>query len=232
MKLLPYDTFTVTTHQSLECVIDRLAAQIEAPQKWRWNLPRHHAPYTGTLSESGFEIRRIIHYRNSFLPNIRGRFESSAAVTIVRIQQRLHPVIVVFALFWLSTWYSIAIPICISGWLSEDIGIEMLLPLGMPIVVFSIFGCVFWWEADRSRRELTAIILGRSPESQSAKMRSPQVPSYIFKILTIAAILIGNAIALHLYFSSSNSPNSSPTQLSLPSQPFDRTHPQPLFGGE
>ncbi|MBE9041442.1 hypothetical protein IQ235_11685 [Oscillatoriales cyanobacterium LEGE 11467] len=215
MKLLPSDTFTVTTQQPLESVLDRLAAQIEAPQKFRWKRPRHHRPYAGTLSESGFEIRRIIHYRNSFLPNICGRFESSGEGTIVRIQQSLHPIITVFSLFWLSTWYSIAIPVCLSGWLSEDIGVEMLLPLGMPIVVFFIFGCAFRWEADRSRRELTAIILGKSPLAKPAKRRSRKVLWFV----AIAAIGIWNAIAFNAFFSSSLPPQSSPTELRSCSEP-------------
>ncbi len=216
VKILPYNTFSVKTPKSLEDVIGNLATHIEEPQVFRWKRPRHHAPYAGTLSESGFEIRRIIHYRNSFLPKIRGRFESSADGTIVRITQSLHPVITVFSLFWLSTWYSIAIPICLSGWLSEDLGLEILLPLGMPIVIFSIFGFAFWSEADRSRRELTQMILGKPLESKPVKRRSRKV----LWVVAIAAIVIWNTIAFHAFFSSSVLPTSSPAELqscSLPS---------------
>lgn len=78
MQLLPYSRFTLKTHESLLAVINKLDAHIEAPKPFRKKLSRNHAPYTGTISSDGFEIRRIIHYRNSFLPKTRGRFESGS----------------------------------------------------------------------------------------------------------------------------------------------------------
>src|SRR5579883_738093 len=100
VRLLPYDTFTLQTPDSLAIVLARMATQIEPPKAMRWHISRNHLPYEGTLSETGFHISRIIHYRNSFLPIIRGRFEPSPAGTAVQITMRLHPVVIAFLVFW------------------------------------------------------------------------------------------------------------------------------------
>ncbi|MEO1348497.1 MAG: WD40 repeat domain-containing protein [Cyanobacteria bacterium J06635_15] len=159
MKLLPYNHFSIQTIQTLPAVIAALDAHIEPP-KFRWGLSRDHAPYTGTLSNTGFKIRRIIHYRNSFLPNIRGRFEPSPGGTVVHITLSLHPVVIVFLVCWLSFWYGISLPIFLSGLFSGGVIPEIGLFLLAPLILFSIFWGVFWFEANRSQRELIQIIQG------------------------------------------------------------------------
>lgn len=172
MQLLPYSRFTLKTHESLPTVIDQLNSHIEAPKPFRWTLSRNHAPYTGTISSDGFEIRRIIHYRNSFLPKIRGRFESGSQGTVIHITMGLHPLVIGFLVFWYLTWYSATIPIFLLGGLSGDVAIaEALLFLGLPIVVLFAFWCAFWYEANRSRRELTQIIRGEPIDSSSSNHR-------------------------------------------------------------
>ncbi|HEY9602085.1 MAG TPA: hypothetical protein V6C85_10780 [Allocoleopsis sp.] len=160
MHLLPYDAFIIQSREPLSEVVEKLNAQIEAPKLFRWSYSRNHAPYEGTLSSSGFEIHRIIHYRNSFLPNIRGRFESSPDGTLIRITMRMHPLVTAFLVFWLLAWYSGTIPIFLVRVLSGYVTFEALLFLGLPIVLFVTFWGAFWYEANRSRRELMQIIQG------------------------------------------------------------------------
>lgn len=168
MKLLPRDRFSIQTPQPLSAVIATLESHIEAP-RIRWGFSHDHPPYTGTLSDSGFEIRRIIHYRNSFLPQIKGRFETTPQGTLVHITMGLHPVVMVFMLVWCSIWCSTAVPVALAGTLTGEIppGIGLLF-LGAPVAMPIIFGAAFWYEAKRSRRELTQIIQGRPLVSATA----------------------------------------------------------------
>ena len=99
MNLFPYDTFTLQTHKSLPDVIHELGTYIGEPRVFRRRGDRDRTLYEGKISESGFEIRRVIHYRNSFLPAIRGQFEPSPSGTIVRIRMGLHPVVAIFLSF-------------------------------------------------------------------------------------------------------------------------------------
>ncbi|MEM0981674.1 MAG: hypothetical protein AAGH78_15555, partial [Cyanobacteria bacterium P01_H01_bin.58] len=75
MNLLPYNRFSVQTTRPLAAVINLLSEQVEAP-RLRWGFKRDGARYTGTITDTGFTIHRVIYYRNSFLPRIQGRFES------------------------------------------------------------------------------------------------------------------------------------------------------------
>lgn len=200
MQLLPYDTFSIHTREPLEDVIEKLNAQIEAPKAFRWPFSRNHAPYAGTLSRSGFEIRRIIHYRNSFLPNIRGRFEPSSEGTIIRVTLKLHPFVKAFLVFWYLVWYSATIPIFLFGALAGDVDVFTASQfVGMPIVLLFVFWCAFWYEANRSRRELAQIILGEVLGQQT----SGNLTRRVFWILAIAAIIIWNAVAVGWYVSPS-----------------------------
>ncbi|MDB9528814.1 hypothetical protein PN498_22670 [Oscillatoria sp. CS-180] len=169
MKLLPRDRFSIQTHQSLSEIVAILEPHIEAP-RIRWGFSRNHPPYTGSLSESGFEIRRLIHYRNSFLPKIHGRFEAGAGGTTVHITMTLHPLVLVFLVAWGSFWYTAAIPLTLSAALTGEVHPAVaLLFLVSPLAALTLFCAAFWYEAKRSRRELTQMLQGvpLSPSTSS-----------------------------------------------------------------
>ncbi|BAY80011.1 hypothetical protein NIES25_64990 (plasmid) [Nostoc linckia NIES-25] len=156
MKVLPYNTFTISTSDPLSVVLQRLNAKVEATKAFRFSTK--HAPYQGSISEEGFQIRRIIHYRNSFLPMIRGRFEVESHQTIIHIEMSVHPFVMAFLGFWFFCWYGAIAPIILTGAMPKH-----MVPvfLGMPILMLIIFWLAFWLEANHSRTELTQIIQGQ-----------------------------------------------------------------------
>jgi hypothetical protein len=83
---------------SVESIIASLNSQTE-PKKW-FHLGRGHTAFQGTISSDGFEITRIIHYRNSFLPIIRGSFGPGPFGTTIAIKMGLHPFAAAFMCFW------------------------------------------------------------------------------------------------------------------------------------
>ena len=152
MNILPYDRFTLTTYEPIPHLLERLSEQIEPIKIFRFPLLEpNHAPYQGTLSEEGFKITRIIHYRNSFLPVVRGKFETRGRETLIHIQMAPHPLVLAFLGFWFLTWYSAMIPISLSSTMPPQI---QLLFVGMPLVILVAFWFAFWSEAGRSRRDL------------------------------------------------------------------------------
>jgi hypothetical protein len=155
MKILPYDSFTILIPESLPIVLQRLNAKVEPPKAFRFS--RRHAPYQGTISEEGFQISRIIHYRNSFLPIIRGRFEVQSHQTLIHVKMSLHPFTMVFLGFWFFLWYGAVIPITLTGAMPHHMAATFI---GMPILTLIIFWLAFWLEANRSRSELSQIIQG------------------------------------------------------------------------
>jgi hypothetical protein len=157
MKLLPYDSFTIQTRDPLPLILQRLNAEVEAP-RIRFGFSRNRALYQGSVSEGGFKITRIINYRNSFLPIIRGSFTQQLdGTTIIHITMGLHPFVMAFLGFWYLTWYSGSIPIVFISGMPSIIAVAFI---GLPILILVAFWYGFWFEADRSRREVTEIILG------------------------------------------------------------------------
>ena len=110
MNILPTKTFTLKTTAPLVQVKQQLAKYVEELKLVRWNFSYNHAPYQGSISDKGFVIRRIIHYRNSFLSNIQGRFELLPVGTAVHITMQLHPFKLAFMTVWLGIWYSAVVP--------------------------------------------------------------------------------------------------------------------------
>ena len=198
MRILPYETFTIHTQESLGEVIDRLQPYIEKPHILsRENGSRDRIIYVGKISETGFEVCRVIHHHHSFLPNIRGRFESSSQGTNIRITMGLDSSVTIFLLFWFSGWYSIYIPIFLARGLAWEDG----LFLGMPIVAFVIFWSAFWYEANRSRRELTAMILGQSLAEEELITKSISKRLWI---IGIAVAIVVNIATFIVFFLSSS----------------------------
>lgn len=154
LKLFPYETWVLAIPQPLATVRARLEAKVEPPRVWRSGFQRHHQPYEGTIRDQDFTLRRIIHYRNSFLPQIHGRWEPSSEGTKIKMTFGLHPVVLVFLSVWFTVWYSSALPIALLG------GLPPLIPvafLTMPLLMLILFFAVFWAEVRHSQRELTAI---------------------------------------------------------------------------
>ncbi|HEY9877140.1 MAG TPA: hypothetical protein V6D29_01730, partial [Leptolyngbyaceae cyanobacterium] len=157
VKLLPVDRFTLTTPYSLPQVVENLATYIEPIKPIRWQFSENHAPYQGKVSEAGFEISRLIHYRNSALPMIRGQFETLPVGTAVHVRMGMHPLVIGFMAFWYLAWYGALTPMWLFGALPSDVA---PLFLGLPLLILVVFWGAFWYEAKRSRQDLSQMIAG------------------------------------------------------------------------
>lgn len=158
-NLLPYHHVTIATAQPLADVLEVLENHIE-PYRLEILVSRHQTPYAGKLSESGFEIRRVVGYRNSFLPKIIGRFEPQPDGTRIHLKMHLHPLVSVFLGIWFVIWYAIAIPLNLS---EAFVGMPIygrVVFLTAPLLVLLVAWWVFWAEVRRSQQDLMQIIQG------------------------------------------------------------------------
>lgn len=159
MKLLPYDTFEIRTSLTLEEIITALKKEVE-PRKWfRW-FSRDQVVFEGDVSRDGFKIGRIINYRNSFAPIIRGTFKQSPNGTTVLIRMNLHPLVIVFLCIWLSGF--------IGFFLSLN------YPLFVPFAIMLLFISVmvlggFWYEVQETKPKLISILNGQIKSEQIAQ---------------------------------------------------------------
>jgi hypothetical protein len=169
MKLLPYDKFEIQTTLTLEETITALKAQVE-PKKWlRW-FSRDHAIFEGDVSRDGFKIMRIIHYRNSFMPVIRGTFKQGQNGINVTIRMGLHPFVMAFMCVWFG---GVTVGLFAVGAGLSNANISLSPPLLIPIAML-IFGWVmvsggFWFEASKAKPQLLSILHGQIKSEQIAR---------------------------------------------------------------
>ena len=96
---------TIHTHLPIDEAQVRIKALIEAPaRRWSswfaWPPPVGSRPFAGSFGAMSFKIMRIIAYRNSFLPVIRGTLSQGDVGTDVRLVMTLHPLVALFMLVW------------------------------------------------------------------------------------------------------------------------------------
>lgn len=157
MSFLPYENFTITTNLDSEEVKRILADVIEPPKTFRnsWSsASRSHKPYEGKIYDDSFQISRIIHTRNSFLPIIKGKISPQVIGCSINITMKLHIFVLIFMGYWLSMTGSIGVGFLLALLSDNRMGIAGLMPLGM-----FVFGCLlciipFKIEAKKSKEFL------------------------------------------------------------------------------
>ena len=169
MKLLPYDKFEIKTSLTLEETITALKAQVE-PRKWlRW-FSRDHAIFEGDVSRDGFKIMRIIHYRNSFMPVIKGTFKQSQNGINGIIKIGLHPFVIAFMCIWFGG-VIFGLFAIVAGLASNKIALSapLLIPLGMLFFGWAMVAGGFWFEAIKVKPQLLSILHGQIKSEQIAR---------------------------------------------------------------
>ncbi len=115
---LPFERLTIKTYLSPEKIQQKLAEVVE-PRRMRFGfLSGPHKPYQGELDGKRFNITRIIHYRNSFLPVIKGEIRPEIEGCSIDITMYPHPVVIAFMIFWLGTTGSIFFALLCNALLS------------------------------------------------------------------------------------------------------------------
>jgi len=102
MKFLPYEHLRIKTRLSVEEVRKRVEETTEPKRLFRW-FEVNHKPYQGKIEGSHFEVSRIIHYRNSFLPKIKGEIQADVRGCSIDLRMYPHELVMVFTIFWLGS---------------------------------------------------------------------------------------------------------------------------------
>jgi len=129
MKLLPYEKITVKTNldktaaiKSLAMVTQKKKIEIISFSKFK---PNKDKIFYGRMINDSFSIERIIGYRNSFLPQINGRFQQVQNGTEIELSFKMHAVVTAFMVFWFGI-----LTVTFIGMISIATR-EELLPIGI-----------------------------------------------------------------------------------------------------
>lgn len=159
---LPYTSFTIETTATIPRLVEQLSQVVEPSRiRWIWNRGKEHKYFQGQLHERGFRLSRVIHYRNSFLPLIYGRFEEDPLGTTVHVRMHLHPLVLLFLVVWVTVFTFIVLNI---AW-DANAPLGVLSGVAILLLIMGIVTAVFWYEARKARAKLEAILapVARAP---------------------------------------------------------------------
>jgi hypothetical protein len=158
MLLAPFERLTIETPLRPEEARQRVAEVIEPRRMFRF-FSGNHKPYQGELNDYRFEVTRIIHYRNSFLPVIKGEIRPGLGGSVIDITMHPHIFVIVFMMIWFgiagSIFFGMFCTVLVTIWESKGENIEGLLGLLLPMG-FLMFGYLlvmggFKFEAVKSK---------------------------------------------------------------------------------
>lgn len=146
---LPYHRFEITSSMKRQDAVQALAAHVE-PVKWfrfGWPNKANDKRFEGVVSGDSFEIQRVMGYRNSFAPAVRGEVKSAGAMTQIVITMR--PMLI--ALIFIGVWIFASITVLITAGPVGVISIVMMLFL------YAMVMGGFWFEANKQEATLREI---------------------------------------------------------------------------
>ena len=100
MILLPFEKYTLSTTLPIQAARKRLLDNLEPARDFAYIMRNKTKPYTGHIGSEDFEISRVIRYRNSFLPIIKGRFLDQHDHTEIHVTMRLNPLVIALMCIW------------------------------------------------------------------------------------------------------------------------------------
>jgi hypothetical protein len=167
-KFLPFENYVLTSKLTPAEVHNCLSGQIESPKSFSFSLLHRESnkPYEGEILENTFTIQRIIDYRNSFLPIIKGNISTSLGETYIKITMRPAIFVMIFISFWLGIIGIVCLCMLWAGIRQIDqISMDgfspvVLIPFGMFMFgyLLTIFG--FKVEAKKSKAFLASLLKG------------------------------------------------------------------------
>lgn len=157
MPLLPHDDFHLETRLAPEEIVARLVAAVE-PVRWFRTYWDDHLPFQGEVNGTEFRITRIIHYRNSFLPIIRGRVVATESGSCVEGTLELHRVVAVFMALWFGLGLTFGLAMLVLVTMRDGWNPVVLVPVGMLVGAWALVAGAFTLESRRSLRLLREIV--------------------------------------------------------------------------
>ena len=158
-NFLPFDDLKLLTKLSATEVQHRIESITEPQKVFSFLYFRNSTkPYEGKFTDHSFEISRIINYRNSFLPVIKGQVSTHLGKTQVAIKMRPNVFVLIFMSLWLGSTGLVCLAIIIGATLPFRHQIEQVFSEG-GLFPFSLF--VFGY---------ALIIIGYKVESRKSKV--------------------------------------------------------------
>jgi len=158
MPLLPYLRYEVISPKTPSEVQAALRGLVEPRRFLR--LGAGTRPFEGEVEDRTFDLQRIIGYRNSFLPRIRGTIDATSEGSRISITMRLHPFVLVFMTAWLGFAAVGCGALLVSGLNGRGPVYGALGPAVMFVFGWTLAAGGFTSEARKATRLLAEVMMG------------------------------------------------------------------------
>jgi len=163
MKYLPFEEIIYTTNLRPKEVLSRLQENLQPFRTF--DLKKVTAvrrndlkQYEGKVNRDTFEIKRAINYRNSFLPISKGRVEQHGDGSKITVKMRMHTVVLIFMIFWMTVVSIAFLGMLIVKGFSDLI---ILIPFGMLIFGYLLSTMAFKFESNQTKIHLEKLFRAR-----------------------------------------------------------------------
>lgn len=159
MKFLPIENLTFRTKLSKSEIIGRLAGNIEPERIFRFSMfsGKSSKSYEGQIKGDSFDIKRIITYRNSFLPRITGVMETDSYGMTIKVKMRMHILVIFFICFWCGGVILAGVFILTNSFDGSAFNPAALGPFGMLLFAYGLTIGGFKYESGKSKKDLQKI---------------------------------------------------------------------------
>lgn len=166
LNFLPFEKYVLTTKMHYDDVYKRLADNIDPKKNTHFFAFYRDSdkPYHGEISGNTFTMSRIIKYKNSFLPVIKGKISSSVGQTQISIKMRPEMFALIFGTMWMVLVGLVCVGLLLGGLLNFRQIIErgfspaFLIPFGMFIFGYLLISISFKKESKKSKQFLATLL--------------------------------------------------------------------------
>jgi hypothetical protein len=149
VRWLPYHRFEISSPLKRGDALAAMAAHVE-PVKWfrfSWPSSANDKRFEGEVTADGFNLRRVLGYRNAFRPVLQGQVITAGAVSRIVVTMRPLIFVMLFGAFWMS----IVASMMLAG------GPGLWIGLLMAVAFYGMAMGGFWFEATKQEQTLREI---------------------------------------------------------------------------
>lgn len=153
MKFFPYEKYKLISPLNPEEALKKIAAAVTTGPTSLLASSRQDKYYQGKISGYGFEITRVIGYRNSFRPLIKGEI-SSYLGSEIKIVMRMNKAVIIFCCVWMGSVLIAAIATLAAQVHTRKLLLPGVIPFVMLLFGYVLFTGGFKYESIKAKKFL------------------------------------------------------------------------------
>lgn len=163
-KLLPFEKLVYHSILNKEELITHFQNEIEAEKSFGFGAHRssYSKPYIGKFYLNRFEIKRVVNYRNSFLPVIKGEIKDGINGAKISVKMGLADFVKAFMILWLGAvsfgCIGALYSLIFTDTVNSEAGFFIFIPFAMLLFGLGMVSFGFKAESQRSIKDLEEIL--------------------------------------------------------------------------